>query len=468
MHYLDILVLGVYATALVIIGFIRSGNSRSNPEEYLLMGRRLSLPGFVATLVTTWYGGILGLGENTYLYGVQTWFIFALPYYVFGLIFALLLAKRISKVKFISIPDHFHHHYGRSAGIVSALFILVLASPAPYILSIGILLQTFLDISLGWALILALGTSMIYIWTGGFGAVIRTDIFQFILMYGGFIILLGFAWGEYGSPISIISQLPETHIDPSGGMSVQYILVWFFIAMWTFVDPGFYQRCAAANSPVTAKKGILISLLFWFIFDLLTITTGLYAKFALEISAPLFAFPLLGMEILPPIIFGLFIVGILATIMSTVDSLGFISAITFGRDIMWRIQVADAGKTPDIDRTMTPMVQKGLFVMAFLALALAVTIPSVVRLWYMTGSIIVPGLLLPFLMTFRTHHINSVNIIQLMTLPVMITIIWFIMGNLTDGYPFGLEPFYPGLLTSLFIFSFSGLNGSRDRTKIPG
>ena len=468
MHYLDILVLGVYATALVIIGFLRSGSSRSNPEEYLLMGRRLSLPGFIATLVTTWYGGILGLGENTYLYGVQTWFIFALPYYIFGLIFALLLAKRISIAKFISIPDHFHHYYGRSAGIVSALFILVLASPAPYILSIGILLQTFLDISLGWALILALGTSMIYIWTGGFGAIIRTDIFQFILMYGGFIILLGFAWGEYGSPISIISQLPETHIDPSGGMSVQYILVWFFIAMWTFVDPGFYQRCAAANSPVTAKKGILISLLFWFIFDLLTITAGLYAKFALEISAPLFAFPLLGMEILPPIIFGLFIVGILATIMSTVDSLGFISAITFGRDIMWRIQVADAGKTPDIDRTMTPMVQKGLFVMAFLALALAVTIPSVVRLWYMMGSIIVPGLLLPFLMTFRTHHINSVNIIQLMTLPVMIAIIWFIMGNLTDGYPFGLEPFYPGLLTSLFIFSLSGLNGSRERTKVPG
>ena len=351
---------------------------------------------------------------------------------------------------------------------MSAIFIMVLASPAPYILSIGILLQTFLDISLGWALILALGTSMVYIWTGGFGAVIRTDIFQFILMYGGFIILLGFAWGEFGSPISIISQLPETHIDPFGGMSVQYILVWFFIAMWTFVDPGFYQRCAAANSPVTAKKGILISLVFWFIFDLLTITSGLYAKFALEISAPLFAFPLLGMEILPPIIFGLFIVGILATIMSTVDSLGFISAITFGRDIMWRIQVAEVGKNPAMDRTMTPMVQKGLFVMAFLALALAVTVPSVVRLWYVTGSIIVPGLLLPFLMTFRTHHGIPVNIIQLMTLPVMIAIIWFIMGNLTDGYPFGIEPFYPGLLTSLIIFSLSGLNGSEELAKTSG
>ena len=468
MHSLDILVIGVYAAALVVIGFIRSGSSRSNPEEYLVMGRRLSLPGFVATLVTTWYGGILGLGENTYLYGVQTWFIFALPYYFFGLVFALFLATRISKANFISIPDHFHQHYGRIPGIVSAIFILVLASPAPYILSIGILLQTFLDISLVWALILALGTSMAYIWTGGFGAVIRTDIYQFILMYGGFIILLCFAWSEYGSPISVISNLPKTYIDPSGGMSVQYILVWFFIAMWTFVDPGFYQRCAAANSPATAKKGVLISLLFWFIFDLLTITTGLYAKFALEISAPLFAFPLLGMEILPPIIFGLFIVGILATIMSTVDSLGFISAITFGRDIMWRIQMPETGKIPDIDRTMTTMVQKGLVIMAFLALALAVTIPSVVRLWYVTGSIIVPGLLLPFLMTFLKRPANQANIIQLMTLPVMIAITWFIMGNLTGGYPFGLEPFYPGLLTSLTIFSLIKINGSRNRTKILG
>ncbi|GIS70717.1 MAG: hypothetical protein CM1200mP10_02940 [Candidatus Neomarinimicrobiota bacterium] len=30
------------STTLVIIGFIRSGSSRTNPEEYLLMGRRLS------------------------------------------------------------------------------------------------------------------------------------------------------------------------------------------------------------------------------------------------------------------------------------------------------------------------------------------------------------------------------------------------------------------------------------------
>ena len=31
--------------------------------DFLVAGRRLTLPGFVATLVASWYGGILGVGE---------------------------------------------------------------------------------------------------------------------------------------------------------------------------------------------------------------------------------------------------------------------------------------------------------------------------------------------------------------------------------------------------------------------
>ena len=110
MHFLDSIIIGAYVFILIYIGFNRTNKSRSSSEEYLLMGRRLSLPGFVASLVATWYGGILGLGENTYLYGIQTWFILAMPYYVFGLIFAFFIAEKISLEKFISIPDHFHNY----------------------------------------------------------------------------------------------------------------------------------------------------------------------------------------------------------------------------------------------------------------------------------------------------------------------------------------------------------------------
>ena len=464
MHFFDSIIIGIYVITLIYIGFNRTKKSRSSPEEYLLMGRRLSLPGFVASLVATWYGGILGLGENTYLYGVQTWFILAMPYYVFGIIFAFFLAKKISVQKFISIPDHFHNYYGNTAGIISALFILIIASPAPYILSLSILLQMFTNISFSWSLILSIVISLSYIWSGGLKSIIRTDIFQFILMYSGFIILLIFCWIEYGSPIQLIDKLAPIHLDPLGGMEPQYILVWFFIAMWTFIDPGFYQRCSAVKSPETAKKGVLISILFWFIFDILTITTGLYAKAAMEVSSPLYTFPLLGNEILPPIFFGLFIVAILSTIMSTVDSLGFISAITFGRDIMWRIKTSSIISSKKAVEDSTYFVQQGLFVMGFLALLLAITIPSVVQLWYVTGSIIVPGLLIPFLVTFHNQRNLPKNIIQLMVHPVLVAVVWFIMGNITGGYPLGLEPFYPGLLTSLIIYLLNIKYGIRDRT----
>ena len=449
MHWLDLSVLILYVCLLIGFGFYRTKQSGKDPEEFLLAGRKLSLPGFVVTLVATWYGGILGIGENTYSYGIQTWFIFGLPYYIFAILFAFLIAGRINETKFISIPDQFHGRFGKTAGVVSALYILFLASPAPYILSIGILLQFTTGLSFGLSLLMATGLSLSYIWIGGFKAVVRTDGLQFGFMYVGFLLLLIFSMKSNG-PISEL-VLPVSHLNITGGASIQYIVVWFFIALWTFVDPGFYQRCAAAKSPQTAKKGILISIGFWFIFDMLTLSTGLYAKALLTAGDPLFAYPRLGAMVLPPLAYGIFITGLLATIMSTIDSLGLISAITFGRDILWRIQSPTSTDKLKWNNESTIFVRKGLIITAFIALILAFSIPSVVKLWYGLGSILVPGLVLPFLISFKNNRPKE-NILLMMVSPVLVSIFWILLGKLLNGYPFGLEPFYPGILTSVLVY----------------
>ena len=449
MHWLDLSVLIIYVGLLIGFGFYRTKQSGKGPEEFLLAGRKLSLPGFVVTLVATWYGGILGIGENTYSYGIQTWFIFALPYYIFAILFAFLIAGRINETKFISIPDQFHGRFGKTAGVVSALYILFLASPAPYILSIGILLQFTTGLSFGLSLLMSTGLSLSYIWIGGFKAVVRTDGLQFGFMFLGFLLLLIFSMKSSG-PLSEL-VLPVSHLNITGGASIQYIVVWFFIALWTFVDPGFYQRCAAAKSPQTAKKGILISIGFWFIFDMLTLSTGLYAKALLTAGDPLFAYPRLGAMVLPPLAYGIFITGLLATIMSTIDSLGLISAITFGRDILWRIQSPTSTDKLKWNNESTIFVRKGLIVTAFIALILAFSMPSVVKLWYGLGSILVPGLVLPFLISFKNNRPKE-NILLMMVSPVLVSIFWILLGKLLNGYPFGLEPFYPGILTSVLVY----------------
>ena len=447
-HFLDKLIIGTYVLSIIYVGIIRKRKMEFSEENFILSGRRLSITGFVATLVTTWYGAILGIGENTFLYGIQTWFIFSFPYYIFALAYAFWIAPKIRKSRSISIPDNFRDVYGERAGILSALILSFLASPAPYLLGMGFVIQFMFGLELGMALMISTIFSAIYVWNGGFGAVVRTDLIQFILMFAGFFILLGYLWHNVQSPILLIKDLPDSYLDPLGGNTLQYILAWFFLAAWTFIDPGFFQRCAAAKTPEMAQRGILISILFWAIFDCLTITCALYAVGTIQQGQAALTFPLLALDVLPIGIFGLFMTGIIATLMSTIDSLGLLSAISFGRDILWRIQ-SDNRKLDTV-----PCIRKGLVIISFLSLVLAFLLPSIVQLFYAIGSVLIPGLILPFLNTIRKHPLamKGAQAVRWMGIPIIMSMSWYIISTI-KGAPFlGIEPFYPGILSSIGYF----------------
>ena len=94
----------------------------------------------------------------------------------------------------------------------------------------GFMIQFMFGLELGMALMISTIFSAIYVWNGGFGAVVRTDIFQFVLMFAGFFLLLIYLWTNVQSPISLINEIPENYLDPLGGNTFQYVLAWFFIA----------------------------------------------------------------------------------------------------------------------------------------------------------------------------------------------------------------------------------------------
>ena len=102
-----------YFIILIILGFAKRDASKPTAvNDYLLAGRKLSLPGFVITLVSTWYGGIIGIGENTYLYGLQTWTIFGLPYYLFAVFFAFFVQNvHIKEDKCLILKNNLLHSF---------------------------------------------------------------------------------------------------------------------------------------------------------------------------------------------------------------------------------------------------------------------------------------------------------------------------------------------------------------------
>lgn len=453
LNYLEALPILIYLIAILLLGFFTKKEEDSE-EDFILGGRQLTLPAFVATLVTTWYGGILGVGEFTYLYGLSNWIVFGLPYYIFALLFAFFLAAKIRESSFLSIPDQFYRNFGNAGGYMGAVYTFFMTLPAPYILMVGLLLHLISGWGLWLCIILGSVFSMVYVLSGGFRSVVRTDKLQFILMFGGFAVLLIALVSRFGGIAFLKQNLPGLHLTWHGGNSLQYILVWFFIASWTFIDPGFHQRCYAAKSSGVARSGILASVGFWFIFDFLTTSTGLYARALLESQhiAPPLSFPLLGHEFLPPLLSGLFLTGLLATIMSTVDSFSLLSAITIGYDLI--------GKFARKPKSSTFYLKIGLIISAVISILLAILVPSVINIWLLLGNIFIPPMLLPVLACYYPKLNPGKNwVILNLSLSFLVALTFLFLSiaqssSLKELTFFrNIPPMYPGLLTSILIFS---------------
>lgn len=448
----DLALIALYLIFTVGVGLGVYHSRRSSTEDYLVASRSVTLPAFVATLVATWYGGILGVGEYSYTYGLASWVVFGLPYYVFALIFALFLAGPVRKAALYTIPDRLAESYGRAPAIVGSVFAFIMISPAPYVLMLGVLGQLFTGWPLWVTVTLGAVLSTFYVANGGFRTDVRVNIFQFVLMFTGFALIFAVAVHRFGGLDYLRSHVPRVNLTPTGGNSVQTIAVWFLIALWTLVDPGFHQRCYAAKSPEVARRGILVSIGFWFVFDFLTTFTGLYARAALPDIDPKMSYPLLAEAILPPFARGIFYVGVLATIMSTVLSYTFLGAVTVGRDILWRI----AGGGPE--DAITRYTRWGLVATAALAVALALVVPSVVGLWFTLGSICVPGLLAPVVGSYFTRRRMSAGwCLACMGSGFGLSLVWMLSGQAraVQGFPaywFGVEPMLPGLVISAIVF----------------
>ena len=216
-----------------------------------------------------------------------------------------------------------------------------------------------------------------------------------------------------------------------------------------------------------ARRGILVAVIFWIVFDAMTTTAGLYARAALpDIQSPVMAYPLLAEAVLPPVAKGLFYAGMLAAIMSTLNSQAFISSMTLGRDIVARLR----GRMGE-DATTGP-VRWGILVTALLSVGLALAIPSVIRLWYTIGTVIIPGLLIPLVASYfdRLRPRPSIAFAS-MALGWLVSLGWLLSGwsremGSSDYYPLGIEPMYAGLAASLAAWSM-GMLGGKSKSTIP-
>jgi len=441
----DLLLVAAFLAAAVGLGAL--ARRREGLEDYVLASRALTLPQFVATLVPTFYGGVLGVGEFTWTSGLSNWTVMALPYYVFAALYALFLAERVRLEPGLTIADHLEGAYGRRAALLGSALVFLLAAPADELLMAGTLLSHLSGLGLWTACALAGAAALALVWRGGLRADVAANRLQIVVMFAGFGLILPYAVRAVGGPHALAARLPPGHLTWTGGMSAWRVLGWWLIAVWTIVDPAFHQRCAAAESPRAARDGILVSIGFWALFDLMTTAAGLYARAALPALAPAtLAYPRLADAVMPVFARGLFFAGLAASIFAALQAKSLLAAVSLGRDFGGR--VAPAGADAAQGRVRAALLAAVLF-----SFALARLVPSVVDLWYAVGSAAIPGLLLPMLgVYFPRGRVGGGWAAAAGLAGFAVSLSWVVAARRLGAPPLGLEPPFPGLAVSALVW----------------
>lgn len=389
----DVVVVVVCLVGTIVMAALRKrpDGSAATFTDLALAGRRLTVPAFVATLVATWYGAVLSVGEFVTVNGIVAVLCMGVPYYLAAVVFALYVAPKVRAATETSIPERMTAAYGRPAGFVAALLVFVLSSPAPYVLMAGTVIASTTGLPVVPSMITITVVSMAYVIKGGLDSDVGANIVQVILMFLGYGLLLGFAMAAYGGVGTLFAAVVPERLAVPGPVGWWGIAGWWIIALQTFVDPNIHQRVAAAGSVRTARRGMLWSVAAWICFDVLTIGTGMYACTFLVVDNPVHAHLVLADAVLPSGIRGIFVGGILAAILSTLDGYALANGMTLSHDIVdawWR-------------RASTPSTFRwSLVVVATLAVILAVVLPSVIDMFFYLATIALPGLLVPLLLSY--------------------------------------------------------------------
>lgn len=318
---LDFIVFSTVAVAFGLILWLAKFRKKSGIMEYLAMGRALTLPAFVITLVSSWYGSVVGVTQIAYKYGIYNFFAMGFFWYLSALIFAFFLASKFSKSQALSLPAYMGSIHGPVAEKILLTLLFIKTLPIPYIMAFSMILASLFGWQDSTALIAAFLVALVMSLRSSLKSVMIIDFIQFITIFSGLSITLYFCLSQLGGMEYLKANLPAAHLTVTGGNDIQKLILWFMVALSTTVlSPIFHQRCFAARTPQVAKFGIIISIVFWVISDILTTLGGLYARAYLGDGHDAHAYLELAAEILPAGLVGYMIAAMLITAISALDS----------------------------------------------------------------------------------------------------------------------------------------------------
>lgn len=452
---LDTGIIFAYLALMIAIGLYAS-RKQDSVEDFFIAGGKLGTFSIACLWLASWVGGatIVGGTAKTYEFGISGgWYItcMAVGCLLFGLFFAARVKRIGNEHKLLTYPEFIETRYDSRTRIVATITTIIayIGFAAGQLAAAGAVLSVLLGWDYSTSLLLASAIIVVYTASGGFLAIAYTDYVQFTLLFVGVVIV--------GIPVSIMNggtieafttSLPDSHFSPTGWGLATMLAISVSLPMSFFVSMDNFTRMFAAKNERVAKRGTIIAAVSLIPLAVGTIWLGLTAALLLpgiEDSSEILS--QLVLEIFPPGLKGLMLVGILAALMSTADICILTAAANGSKDIYQRFV------NPDV----TP---RSLFRIS-IALAAAGGVAAALMAWQMQDVVDIllvaftinsAALFVPTIALVTLKSINTNAAFWSISLALATVLGWYTAAALELAPAFTLDPLWPGLAVSSFVF----------------
>jgi sodium/proline symporter len=264
---------------------------------------------------------------------------------------ALPFKEYTDRYRSITVPDYLVARFRDTGHIIRLvavviIFTMVTAYIAAQLTASGKAFSSFLGTSYGAGVLLGTAVILYYTTVGGFKAVAYCDLFHGVLMFCALLVLPIVGVISAGGWTSLMSQLHVADPNlllPMGehGVSIGGVMsaVSFLGIGLAFLGaPQLLTRFMAARDKNEIVGASVIAVICIIVFDCGAVLAGMAGRALFPgLADPETILPMMSTELFPAVFTGIFLVIVLAAIMSTVDSLLILASSAVVRDVVQNV-----------------------------------------------------------------------------------------------------------------------------------
>ena len=387
----------IYLLAMLVIGAF--GLRMKGLEDFHLAGRGIKLVLLTGTFCASIIGasatlGMAGLGFSKGLPGA--WWMLSGTAGL--LVLATFFAEKVRATGCYTLPELVGSFYGERARFVASVLIVIswVGVIAVQIVASGKVLGAVFGGN--ETLFMAACTAVFVLYTvhGGQGSVIRTDLLQLMIILAGMTVLFSKALEAAGSGL-LLSQSFPTSVKTGSWDVLSMLLV---VGSAYLVGPDMYSRLFSANSPKEAKVSAAIAAAILIPMAFLITFLGIFARSLYPAASPEQAIPVLLTGLLSPFAEGLVAAALLAAFMSSADTSLMTATSILTLDIYRK---ASPGSS---EERLLAISRLFVLVIGISALALAVSMPGIIKTLLIAYTVFISGLLFPVIAGFYRERLG--------------------------------------------------------------